>query len=80
MKQEYSDEKYIYDQKQAAKNEGIQEGIERGIQKEKKQSERRLKRDKLNTAKKLVEKGFDLQEITRILNIPLSLLEELNHD
>jgi hypothetical protein len=39
MKQEYSDEKYIYDQKQAAKNEGIQEGIER----QKKQNELQLK-------------------------------------
>jgi len=43
MKQEYSDEKYVKDQKQAAKYEGIQEGIAEGIQRQKKHSERQLK-------------------------------------
>ena len=56
MKQEYSDEKYINDQKQAAKNEGIQEGIQRGIQKAKKQNEQQLKQERQEKEQERAEK------------------------
>jgi predicted transposase/invertase (TIGR01784 family) len=56
MKQEYSDEKYIKDQKQAAKDEGIQEGIAKGIQRQKKQSEQLLETERLKKEKERTEK------------------------
>jgi predicted transposase/invertase (TIGR01784 family) len=56
MKQEYSDEKYIKDQKQAAKDKGIQEGIAKGIQRQKKQSEQLLETERLKKEKERTEK------------------------
>jgi hypothetical protein len=56
MKQQYSDEKYIYDQKQAARDEGIQEGIAKGIQRQKKQSEQLLETERLKKEKERTEK------------------------
>jgi hypothetical protein len=65
MKQEYSDEKYIYDQKQAAKNEGIQEGIER----QKKQSELQLKVERRAKEQANQEKEQANQEKERLIEI-----------
>ena len=62
MKQEYSDEKYIYDQKQAAKNAGIQEGIKKGIETQRKQSEQQLKAEQLAKEKANQEKEKANQE------------------
>ena len=65
MKQEYSDEKYINDQKQAAKNEGIQEGIQR----EKKQSERKLKQERQEKEQERQEKEQERAEKERLITL-----------
>ena len=65
MKQEYSDEKYLKDQKQVAKNEGIQEGIER----QKKQSEQQLAIEKLEKEKVNQARKREQREKERLIKI-----------